>query len=587
MADEIVRTFPGDPPEQDQQPQVPTVNGQQAGNGPVNIVGAPISEAATSAITGGLGTDYPGPETKPLSTSDYVKSQIESAEQRKWYTGEVAEAQAQGTDRESQIRQKAADEDLMRQTESQAALNKAMVDANNRDAALRKQIQLAAAQQIDPNHWWNSKSTGGKILAGIGMILGGMGGGLAHTGRNPAMEVINNAISNDIDAQRSHIQNSWEGIKMQNQLDDTAFNREMHRQVWENNYRTAGLERVKMELAANAAKTQSDVTRQNALIGIQDLTDAQAKIRNQQYILGQQAAMANLARVRKLSEEAGKQVMELVKEKGVDPMQAEQFVYQQPQFRELMGAGMVPPSVAQLPRLRAEAAADIQKLKDYGYSDTDAANKVLADPKYAPLTQSRGPIVPAERPAGAETEEQLQARTVLVDGNPVQTVNKKAADDWKEYSDARDEAKRLLGVLQASQPSTVYGSGGGSGDPAKYEAARAKLVEILPRVYGYNRGPSVSQVRVTLGPEAVPEYQHWYTPGIPGVSRQRAEDKLNDLANDLNTIDSSMRRNTFPAGTGAPPTGATQTGQPNVNFQPRIDFTPSGTVSTPTVRRGQ
>ena len=544
------------------------------------IVGRPIGREAAQAI----GPADKPLDTSPLSTQGYIKSQLESAEERKYLTAQGAEIQAQGSEREHDIRQRAADEDLRRQQESELALKQAMIDANNRDIALRKQIQQAAAQQIDPNHWWNSKSTGGKILAGIGMILGGMGGGLAHTGRNPAMEVINNAIGQDIDAQREHIANSWKAISTTHELDDNAFNRELHRQVWENNYRTAGLERVKMELAASAAKTNSEATRQNALVGIQDLTDAQSKIRNQMYVLGQQAALANAARLRKLTEEAGKQVMELVKEKGVDPTEAESFVYGQPQYRELVGAGMVPQSVAQLPKLRLQAAADIERLKGFGYSEKDAANQVLSQPQYAPLTKTRGPIVPPGEKQGGETAEQLLNRTVLVDGKPVETVNKKAADDWKEYSDARDEAKRLLSVLQASQPSTVYGEGGGAGDPAKYEAARAKLVEILPKVYGFNRGPSVAQVKVTLGPEAIPDYVHWYSPAI----RSRAETKLNDLSDDLNTIDKSMRTNTFMTGTGAPATGAGKTGQPNVGFQPKIDFTPSGpTVSVPTIKRGQ
>lgn len=57
-------------------------------------------------------------------------------------------------------------------------------------------------KKVDPDRYWNNKSTGSKIAASIGLILGGMGGAL--TGRaNPALENINRAISNDIDAQRS------------------------------------------------------------------------------------------------------------------------------------------------------------------------------------------------------------------------------------------------------------------------------------------------------------------------------------------------------------------------------------------------
>lgn len=573
MADDIVRENPYG----EDKPQSPPPQTQGQTTIPeTTVVGQRLSPQLQAAI------GNQEPLTSPLSTTDYLKQQIGSAEERKSITAGGAEISAQGLEREAAIRQKAADEDLARQNESRAALQKAMADADARDAALRKQIQQAAAEKpLTASDAWNQRSTGSKILAGIGVFLGGLGAGLQKRGpeANPAMQIINKAIDSDIEASREHIANSWKAISTQHELDNNAFNRELHRQVWENNYRTGAYERVKMELASNAAKTTSETTRQNALIGIQDLTDAQAKIRNQQYVLGQQAAMANAARIRKLTEEAGKQVMELVKEKGVDPTDAEQFVYQQPQYRELMGAGLVPRSVAQLPALRTQAAAELEKLKGYGYSEADAVKKLQENPTYAPLFKQRGPIVPEGAKPGAETAEQLLGRTVLVNGQPVQTVNKKAADDWKEYADARDEAARLLKVLQANQPSTVYGEGGGAGDPAVYEAARAKLVEILPKVYGFNRGPSVAQVKVTLGPEAIPDYVHWYSPAI----RSRAERKLNDLSEDLATIDKSVRANTFPSGTGAAPTGTGKTGEPKIDYKPKIDFTP--TVSTPVIKR--
>lgn len=56
------------------------------------------------------------------------------------------------------------------------------------------------ASKVDPSRYWTSKGPFGKVLAGIGLVLGGASSGL--TGRsNPALDVIQNAIKEDINAQ--------------------------------------------------------------------------------------------------------------------------------------------------------------------------------------------------------------------------------------------------------------------------------------------------------------------------------------------------------------------------------------------------
>lgn len=66
-------------------------------------------------------------------------------------------------------------------------------------------------QNIDPNRLWNNTSTGNKVLAGIGVLLSGIGSGLGHT-ENLAIKVIDNAINHDLDAQKndqSKTMNLW------------------------------------------------------------------------------------------------------------------------------------------------------------------------------------------------------------------------------------------------------------------------------------------------------------------------------------------------------------------------------------------
>lgn len=62
-----------------------------------------------------------------------------------------------------------------------------------------------STSKVDPNRYWNSKSTGSKISAGIGILLGGIGQGLLHTGSNAVMDQINHQINNDINAQKEEL----------------------------------------------------------------------------------------------------------------------------------------------------------------------------------------------------------------------------------------------------------------------------------------------------------------------------------------------------------------------------------------------
>jgi hypothetical protein len=120
----------------------------------------------------------------------------------------------------------------------------------------------------------------------------------------------------------------------------------------------------------------------------------------------------------------------------------------------------------------------------------------------------------------------------MLDGKPAQAINEQAAKDWHDYQRISPEAHRLYGVLQSALK---------NGDPAAYDAAKGKLIEVLPALYGYARGPSVSQVEHTFGPDVIPDYPHWYSPTLSS----RVDTKIDDLGKTLSTLDSSMRTDTF------------------------------------------
>lgn len=62
-------------------------------------------------------------------------------------------------------------------------------------------IQDLKGSTIDPNHYWNSKSTGSKIATVIGLMLGGFN----PSGHNSALEYMKSQINNDLEAQRANL----------------------------------------------------------------------------------------------------------------------------------------------------------------------------------------------------------------------------------------------------------------------------------------------------------------------------------------------------------------------------------------------
>lgn len=80
-------------------------------------------------------------------------------------------------------------------------------DQWNKLAAERKAMFADVGNgHVDPQKFIKGMSTGNKILTAIGLVVGGMGSGLTHQ-PNLASDYLDKQISNDIDAQKTNIEN--------------------------------------------------------------------------------------------------------------------------------------------------------------------------------------------------------------------------------------------------------------------------------------------------------------------------------------------------------------------------------------------
>ena len=75
--------------------------------------------------------------------------------------------------------------------------------------------------RVDSNRFWNDRTTGDRIMAGVGIFLGGLGAG--SSGQNTALKIIDNAIARDISAQEYNLEQARKeaaaaGIALENEM---------------------------------------------------------------------------------------------------------------------------------------------------------------------------------------------------------------------------------------------------------------------------------------------------------------------------------------------------------------------------------
>src|ERR1043165_2680665 len=66
-------------------------------------------------------------------------------------------------------------------------------------ADVQQEFKNSLGREIDPNKYWEDRSSGQRVLAGIAIMLGGYAGGLSGRGGNQAMDIIQKNIDRDID----------------------------------------------------------------------------------------------------------------------------------------------------------------------------------------------------------------------------------------------------------------------------------------------------------------------------------------------------------------------------------------------------
>lgn len=323
--------------------------------------GAPTSAPTVTATPSPAAPAGPiGSPATPLNTPGFVQGLVDLTDKAKGNTQNLAGEQIGLNNQISDVYQA---ETARRQKEfEQEAVLKAQADkaAEQHDLEARNMAKQLAAKEIDPERYWNSKSTGGKILATIGLALGSLGGGLTKSGQNIPLQMLNQSITNDIDAQKTNMDKGWKAYDKLHELDGDQAARLRYNDAWRASHYAMGTELVKLQLGSIAAKTQNVAVKENANNLIQQLDGKQLDARKafgdklEAEARARAAAAASAAAARaikneKLANEAGKDVQSLV-EKGVSEADAQKQVFLRPQYKSLRESGNAPESIVNVDR---------------------------------------------------------------------------------------------------------------------------------------------------------------------------------------------------------------------------------------------
>lgn len=220
----------------------------------------------------------PIPQELMIQRGQEITSQVASTQALA--SQHAADAQARADQLTTQLEDQQVRSAVNQQNEQsrQSAMRQADINYN-------QAINSFQDRAVDPSKWYHDRGTGGTILAAIAMGLGAFAQTLTG-GKNTAFDIIQGAISDDIESQKVNIANSREGAVLKGNLLS-----EMRAQFGDERSaelateaaltRQAATEASRLEAAAQATGTpiEGDLTSQALR---QRATEAEIELRNRE-----------------------------------------------------------------------------------------------------------------------------------------------------------------------------------------------------------------------------------------------------------------------------------------------------------------
>ena len=206
------------------------------------------------------------PNAKPLAPNVAFGGMNQTDSNLQLLLDKKTEAEQKGNQDTADLWGKAAKDYLDNQTVVQSMSGSFAEDRKVKEAKADAALAALSTQKIDPEHWYSTRSTAGNIFNALGVAFGGFSNGI-NKGGNPALDMINNAIKNDIASQKDNIGQKWQIFKAQNDLNDTVFNRQQFQLHYQEQYGFAALKAASLQANQIAAQSSlPDIKYKNAIL---------------------------------------------------------------------------------------------------------------------------------------------------------------------------------------------------------------------------------------------------------------------------------------------------------------------------------
>jgi chemotaxis protein histidine kinase CheA len=215
------------------------------------------------------GKEFAAQEGIPFKVDEEFEAAIAQREQRQSAALEMQEKQLLQEEQDQQQLEQAKidqqakieEEQIRKQTALQQA--KLQADLKQKEAFQQRQQKLQESlsreneelNSIDPNRFWNSKSTGEKIVASIGLILAGAGAGLSGQ-PNQAIQLLQKQIDNDIESQK--LTNEQKLAKKQHALKLVELDLKKLESKTQNDLRKTQINKMISEMQQGQKQLQND-----------------------------------------------------------------------------------------------------------------------------------------------------------------------------------------------------------------------------------------------------------------------------------------------------------------------------------------